>query len=265
MPSSIKLYTSGKMEAAKVHAVTSEATGYPAENAIDNNLDTYWKPTTTATQYYAIDLGSAKQVDGAILFIKNYKTFGDSPAAIGCYWSDNGSDWTGISNFPTLKDITTPIRINTTSFELTHRYWRIAIGDQDEVIKLAGIWWGSYYNIDQGNVLPQGDEDQFYNRVSQLPGGRLAVAGINRNYVENPSRRYLIKTGTPYSNLLSAFQDSRGIRHLLVMNEGATQGDARVVRFADDILPRPTVGYDGLYEIEIGLRGVPYIDDGDSY
>lgn len=264
MASSIKLYTTGNMEAAKVHNVTSEATGHPAENAIDNNLDTYWKPTSVATNDIDIDLGEAKAIDVALGFIKNYKSdFGTATFSI--YWSDNGSDWNFISGAPLLTDITTPIRIRSFS-SITHRYWRLRISSSTSAIaQISGIWFGSYYNIDQGNVLPQGDEDQFYNHVSQLPGGRLTVAGINRNYVENPSRRYLIKTGTPYTNLLSAFQDSRGRRHLLVMNEGATQTDARVVRFADDILPHPTVGYDGLYEIEIGLRGMPYIDDGDSY
>lgn len=264
MASSIKLYTTGNMDAAKVHAVTSEATGYPAENAIDNNLDTYWKATTTAsTQRLDLDLGEAKTIDSVVLFFKNYTTV--TGAIIGLYRSSDGSAWTGIKNLATPNDATTPIRIDTFT-AISYRYWRLNIGaGASEVIKLAGVWWGSYYNIAQGNMLPQEDEDQFYNRISRLPGGRLAVAGINRNHVENFSRRYLVKAGTPYNNLLNAFRDSRGIRHLLAMNEDAAQSDARIVRFADDILPRPTVGYNGLYEIEIGLRGVPYIDDGDSY
>ena len=250
------------MEKAVCTLATSEATGHPKENLIDNNLDTYWKPTSTGDQNIDIDLGELRWVSHVILFVKNY-----TEIAAGDYdvwYSDNGSTWYILAANHTLVDTSTPIRIST-DFYARHRYWRIIFDNMAQIIKVAGVWWGRYYNIEQGNVLPQGDEDQFYNRVGQLPGGRLAVAGINRNYVENLSRRYLIKTGTPYSNLLSAFRDSRGIRHLLVMNEGATQADAQVVRFADDILPRPIVGYSGLHEIEIGLRGVPYIDDGDSY
>lgn len=267
MPSSIKLYTTGNMEAAHMHNSPPEATGHPAESALDNNLDTYWEPTTTAKQYFIIDLGSAKQVDCALLFVKNYTTFGDN-TDIGCYWSDNGSDWTGIQNFPTVKDTATPIRINTDGFSglSAHRYWRLVIGDpMDEVIKLAGVWWGSYYDIDQGNVLPQEDEDQFHNRVSQLPGGRLAVAGINRNQTENFYRRYLIKSGdSSLDDLRNAHQDSRGIRHLLVINEGTVQNEARIVRFAEDTFPRPIRARE-LYDIEMRFEGIPYIDDGDSY
>ena len=252
------------MEAAIVQNSPTEATGHPKEMMLDNNLDTYWEPTTAGDPHVIeIDLGEAKTVDVMLFCIKNYKEI--STGSIDRYWSDNGSSWTFVSGGPSLVDTATPIRINTTNLGLSHRYWKFDIAGQSHAVKVAAIWWGSYFNIAQGNVLPQGDEDQFFNRVGRLAGGRLAVAGINRNHVENPSRRYLVKTGTPYSNMLSAFQDSRGIRHLLIMNEGATVADARVVRFADNVLPHPTVGYDGLYEVGIALRGVPYVDNGDTF
>lgn len=263
MPSSIKLYTTGNMDAAHMDNSPSEATGHPVELALDNNLDTYWKSTSTADVEFENDLSEAKTVGCVLLFIRNYKEI--TNGQYNYYWSDNGTAWTVVSG-QVLTDANTPIRIITGGLPLTHRYWKLKFySSLSHVVELAGVWWGSYYNIAQGNLLPQGDEDQFYNRVGRLAGGRLAVAGINRNLVENPSRRYHVKAGTPYSNMLSAFRDSRGIRHLLVMNEGATQATARVVRFADDILPYPIVGYSGLHEVEIGLRGVPYIDDGDSY
>jgi len=261
--SSLDLHTTGNMEAAVMHYTPPEASGHPAEFMLDNNLDTYWKSTSTATVALSIDLTKTKTVGCLLLFFKNYKEI--SAGTLQCWWSDNGSTWYVVSGTTNLTDTSTPIRIRTTGLGLTHRYWRATIVNPSHVVELAGIWFGSYYNVAQGNVLPQMDEDQFYNRVSQLPGGRVAVTGINRNHTENPSRRYLVKTGTPYSNMLSAFQDSRGIRHLLIVNEGATQGDARIVRFADDVMPRPIVGYDGLYEIEIGLRGVPYVDNGDTF
>lgn len=261
MASSIKLYTTGNMEAAHLHNSPNYTAGYPPANCLDGNLDTIWKIGVSVVKTIDIDLSSTKTVGAVLLFVNNYLT-----AVGGCeiWWSDNGSSWTQVSGNITMTDTATPIRIKTSGLSLTHRYWRFVLSYAN-AYSIGGIWCSSYYSVAQGNVLPQGDEDQFFNRVSQLPGGRLAVAGINRNYVENPSRRYLIKAGTPYSNMLSAFQDSRGIRHLLIMNEGASQSDARVVRFADDVLPHSTVGYDGLYEIGIALRGVPYVDNGDTF
>ena len=252
------------MEAAHMHNSPSEVTGHPAENALDNNPDTYWQPTSTNIQYFDIDLGSAKTVGCVLLFVKNYKTFGDSPAAIGCYWSDNGSSWNGISNFPTVKDISTPIRINTTSFGSSHRYWRIAILDQDEVIKLAGIWWGSYYNIAQGNEYPEADADRFYNRAAQLPGGRLGIVGINKNSSRLISRQYLFSRLTEFNELRSAFLDSAGRRVPLVLNEGSAQSDALLVRFANDEFAENETDYQ-LFQPSVSFIELPYIDDGDSY
>ena len=57
--SDVLLYATGAMLEAIEAGVTSEATGYPIENALDNNLDTVWKPTSTADQTIDVDLGSA--------------------------------------------------------------------------------------------------------------------------------------------------------------------------------------------------------------
>ena len=244
-----------------MHNSPPEASGHPAEFALDNNLDTYWKSTGTANVEVQVDLGEAKTVGAMLLFIRNYKEI--SSGTVPYYWSDNGSAWTYAGSWP-LTYTLSPIRIATSGLGSSHRYWKIIITSPSHVVELASTWWGSYYYIAQGNVLPQEDGDHFHNRVGVLSGGRVAAIGINRNYVENPSRRYLVKAGTPYSNLLNAFRDSRGIRHLLIVNEGPAQSYARVVRFADNILPRPVIGYGGLREIKIDLRGAPYIDDGET-
>ena len=245
-----------------MHNSPPEATGHPAELALDNNLDTYWKSTSTANVEFQIDLGEAKTVDVILLFIKNYKEI--NVGIFTYYWSDNGSAWTSVSG-ATLADATTPIRIKTTGLGLSHRYWKIAMTSLSFVTELASIWWGSYYDIAHGNVLPQMDEDQFHGREIQLPGGRFAVAGLNRNRTENFNRRYLIKSGdADFTDLRNAFQDSCGLRHPLVMNEGAVQADARVVRFAADIFANRLTALQ-VYDVQIRLEGVPYIDDGDSY
>lgn len=264
MASSIKLFTTGNMEITACYSASSEASGHPKELVYENNLDTYWKPTGATLERVDFDMSEAVWVNSVCVFLKNYKSY--TAGNYKPYYSSNGSDWYAIAGQPSLIDINTPIRIHDWGNNWYKRYWRLWFQNSSHIPEVAAVWWTWKYTIDIGNVLPQEDEDQFHSRVSQLPGGRLSVAGINRNRVENFNRRYLIKSGdADFTDLCNTFEVSRGQRHPFVMNEGASQNDARVVRFADDILSRPTVGYDGLHEIEIGLRGIPYIDDGDSY
>lgn len=262
MPSSIKLYTTGSMDKAVCTAADAAATGHPKENMVDDNLDTYYKPTIGGDTWVTLDFGESESVSVFIVFFKNYKSIADGDVI--ARWSDNGSSWT--YHYPSsisAVDTSTPLRISSWT-AISHRWWGLKF-NPSIVIEVAGIWFGQLFDIDQGNVLPQEDEDQFYNRVSQLPGGRLAVAGINRNRVENVGRRYLIQSSDGnFDELRNAYQDSRGRRHPLVINEGAAQNNARIVRFAEDTFPRPIRARE-LYEIEIRLQGVPYIDDGDSY
>ena len=56
MAGEIKFYTIRPMDYAIVTSVTSEAAGFPIENALDQTLTIYWKPTTAADQTIIIDL-----------------------------------------------------------------------------------------------------------------------------------------------------------------------------------------------------------------
>lgn len=259
MASSLKLYTTGNMDKATLHNDPNEDSGYPAENCLDNNLDTYWKASAGIYKNIAFDFQEAKQVDCLLIFTKNYKTTGNIASA---YWSDNGTSWTLINQF-SMVDYVTPIRIFTNGFGSSHRYWRI-IFTQGQEYRIAGIWWGSYYNIAQGNEYPEADADRFYNRVSALPGGRIAVAGINRRSSRLISRQYVFSGVTEFNKLRNAFLDSSGRRFPLVMNEGSAQGDARLVRFANDDFAENEIDYQ-MFRPSISFIELPYIDDGELY
>lgn len=61
MPGNPKLYTIRPMDYMIVDSVSSEATGHPVEKALDRNLDTYWSPTTTASQTIVLDRQDDRQ------------------------------------------------------------------------------------------------------------------------------------------------------------------------------------------------------------
>lgn len=262
MASSIKLHTTGNMEAAHAHNSPPEATGHPIELSLDNNLDTYWKSTSTASVSVQIDLNEAKSVDCILMFFKNYGDISSGTAEVK--WSDNGSDWTFVSGTSNLTDTATPIRIRTTGLGLSHRYWQLTIVSPSHIVELAGLWWGRLFTVSQGNEYPEEDADRFYNNVAQLPGGRLGIAGVNKNSSRLIGRNYLISGSTDFNYIANAFGDSDGRRFPLVLNEGASQSDAFVVRFASDDFNRRQIDY-LFYEVGVQFMQVPFIDDGDLY
>ena len=263
MASSLKLYVTGLiMEDAVCTAASDEASGHPKELVYDNNLDTYWKPIGDTLDQVTFDMTKVIYTNAICVFLKNYKSF--TAGTMKVYYSDNGSTWYAIGGNPNLADSTTPLRIYDYTFG-SHRYWRLWFQNYSHVPEVAAVWWARIYTINLGDVLPEEDGEQFYNRMIQLPGGRLAVPGFNRNLIEHFNRRYLIKSGNAdLTDLRDTFQASFGRRSPLVMNEGAAQANARVVRFADDIFVRRLADHQ-VYEAQIRLEGIPYIDDGVSY
>ena len=64
------------LETASSITVTSEATGFEKENAYNWNTFDYWKGTSTATQDYDIDMGSAQLATYAAIFAHDLHTQG---------------------------------------------------------------------------------------------------------------------------------------------------------------------------------------------
>ena len=95
MSSSIKLYTTGNMEKAIVDSVTTNSAD--KDLIIDNNLDTFWKPTTGAGDAIDIDAQEGIAVDYIVLFIKNYTEL-THDIEIHCEYSDDDISYTDIDS-----------------------------------------------------------------------------------------------------------------------------------------------------------------------
>lgn len=82
-------YIPRPMDKAKVTSVTSEATNHPVEKAMDNQLDTYWAPTSTSSQVIVIDLDNDMHERITLVLDRDFNT------ASGTNWTNN--DMTGFA------------------------------------------------------------------------------------------------------------------------------------------------------------------------
>lgn len=261
----MKLYETSVMLGAHVHAVSSEATGYPAENTIDNNLDTFWKATGTGgSQTIDLDLGEVKMVSACVMFLKNYTTL--SNLTIGLYRSSDGSGYTGVMNMPTGNDTTTPIRIGDFSSPQSYRYWRFLISSGvSEVVEVAAVWWCVKYTTAVGPRPPVIDGVKANVDVSKLPGGRRgakAVNNLNQRYLE---RQYRFTSTTDRNTLRTPIRASQGYRHPIIINEGSAQNEAIICHVDADEFEDARTDFATVYDGAIRLIEIPYIDDGDVY
>lgn len=82
MASAANFYTCGRiMETIQADSATSEATGYPIENALDFNLDRDWRPTDATDQVIVLDLNNDLQESIILVLDRDFNT------AVGTHWS----------------------------------------------------------------------------------------------------------------------------------------------------------------------------------
>ena len=270
MPASANLFTTGILAKAIITSATSEATGFPKENLLDFNPDTFWKPTSTANQTIDIDLGAVQTVDQFAIWIHNYDTdyeSGTQTIAIG-YSTDDSSDYSGgVTQFVgTLFNNTVgqPIYFPATpSGPISKRYWRFLITNMTAIAEISQIFLVRKRAITIGNQFPEPDADKFYNNSIALPGGRKFTAGINSKSIKDNVGRTYILEGTVWTStpLYLAHQDCKGVRYPLILSENS---DYKLVHFTIDTLSKNKIGH-LMYNPFVIYREAPHIADGESY
>jgi len=262
------------MSKAKITAITSAATGFPKENLLDYNPDTYWKPTTTEDQTIDIDLGAVQTVDQFAVWIHNYNTDYESGSqAISLsYSTDDSSDYSGSPAVTAFvgaffdNTVGQPIYFpGNIAGSVSKRYWRFVIGNMTTVAEISQIFFLRTRAISIGNQFPEPDALKYHDNLIELPGGRSFVAGINSQGIYNNIARTYLLEGTTWTSttLYLAYQDCKGRRYPLILNEGT---DYKYVRFnqPDNELSKNQIEY-LFYNPTVTYKQIPYIADGEYY
>jgi hypothetical protein len=264
MSSTVDFYTCGPNARVEVEAATSEATYYQKEYAVDNNPDTAWRPTSTATQTLEVDLQEVISCDAYAVWIPNYTTaFGANDFTVN--YSDDDISYIDTLSDHAVADTAGPIRIKEFSGgSQSHRWWQLILPVVSNVVYIGGFWLLKKYTVSQGNEYPHDDTPQYNNSISHGHGGRRFVHAINKEAHWRFNRRYLLDGTTEHDAIMNVYNDCRGRRWPLFVQEGATQNDAKFCYLNSDFMPPNESGYQ-IYDMTMRFRQIPYIRAGDSY
>lgn len=245
----------------------TEATGHPIEDSLDYNLDTYWKPTSSADQTIVLDLQTAQTINGLALWIHNYDTdHSNSTAAdVVLSYSNDDISYTPWKTKAFLNLVGTPIWYQSIGqADESHRYWQIEFKMMNTVVEISQFFLHQRYVVTTNSGWPEDNETVFFNRSSKGPGGRKQVSGVNGNFSTKFERTFLISGDTDKDALVNAFKGSFGSRFPFVLMEGVDQTLAKVCRFTHDELAENEIDYQ-LYNPSITFETIPYIEDGQVF
>ena len=171
---------------------TSEATGFPIENAFDLREYMFWKATDNATQYLTIDCASAKSADALGIMGHNLNTVG---ATVSVEYSTTGA-WGGeeveaLAGFEPTDD-TALLKVFTTAEK---RYWRVKIAGSSAAPYIGVLILGERLTMEKyisgGSFDPQ-PERPVSETVINDAGHHLGTVLDRTEIVINASWRNLI-------------------------------------------------------------------------
>jgi len=250
------------MRAVVFDGITSEATGFPKENLLDNNPDTAWRPTSTATQLIELDFGSGVTVlpDVCFLFVHNYSEVGTANATP--QYSDDGSSWSAGGAPTAIGSLTEPIKVITITESSAHRYWGLALSSLTGTLPdISMLHFCVERDVGQGNDWPENDQDVSFNITIDTNGGRVFKIAKNRNTFKRFTRQFTIPIEANYTALRNAVQDCRVDRWPLLYYDASSYILARI---DDASFTKNEISYQ-IYQPTITFAELPYIESGESY
>lgn len=268
MAATTQFLTSVAQRDLAIVSVTSEATDHPIELAFDQNLNTYWAPTSTAAQNIDLDLQSARSINGVAMFLRNYLTdhSGSELALVSVYYSDNGTDWTGVTGMTyfihTKQTVGKPLVIGPSDTTISHRYWRIRFSSMSTVVQVSQFFLYRDRSIAVPDSYPHNDRRIYGQGVVKGFAGRAVRTPINRVPVYERRRTWRTTDADDIAAIQGAVQDCAGRMNLAIY--APSDADPGVIEMQDKQATTRQVLY-GLYDQTISMRSIPYIADGDIF
>lgn len=185
---------------------------------LDNNPDTYWKPSiyTTSSLYY--DLGSNIEVDAISMWLHNYNERYGLPKAWKLSYSDDDSTYTEAitKTFYRTRTDNSPIIVHELSSSITARYWKIDFlyfnsTPQTITPEISCIWFLNSYHLPWKHQRPEENALVYYNNNIVTRSGYHFTDAVSHGRQRILQRTFMFTDTTgQWTNLYNAYQASRG-------------------------------------------------------
>lgn len=261
--SDIDFYTIENQRLVSIETAPSEAAGFPFQNTMDKNLNTYWKPTSTATTAAVIDFGEVVSLNGLALFFRNYMdNLADGSTDVDLEYSDVGTSgpWTLFKRMNVNVDweLGKPISISVSAAAGSHRYWRIEFAGFLVVPEISHIFLYRKRGVDAQVIYPITDDPEFGGKIGKAHGGRIHTAPHSKTPVYIRKRTWNIVGDTDKDELLTLVEDCGGRTEILILHE--TDFDPEVVEIIDKRFIPNAIRHQ-IYQPNLTFRKIPFIED----
>lgn len=274
-----KFLTFEPMESAVVAAVSSEATGHPAEHAISPLEPNFaWQANQATTNHtLTIDLGYWRGVDG-LMFIHHEAYDAGLPVdalTVEVAYSLNNSDWHTLTLWGSPDSSTVSDLDDTQIYKLRYfispatsaigtvraRFWRVTLKSTIPAAhpatdaRISAAWLFSYNGLDVGHIVPRKDSIHFNASNAQLVNGKRFSSGHTVNAVTTLQRTWVV-TETQLATVKAIIHKCNGqYRPMMYVDQS---GNRYLCRIAEDTISIEKMASER-YRIEMNLITVPTV------
>jgi len=237
---------------------SSEATGFPAENAVDLSRSTQWKCNTTGDQTLTVDLGSAQAVTGLGLANHNLGTMDTGGYTVTLRYSTD--NFVGDDNIAKTLVLADDSDYFATFGSLTKRYWQLkVITGTGTSMEVGEFYLGTAKtlanNPDTGGAFT--DQPTAQTLMSQSLSGVATVKKTGRitRAISMPFTERVTAEWTVIEAIHASQDGPFKPLFYVPRNDSAapTEGDAYMVRLTDALMPH-FESFAGIHSFTVNLK-----------
>lgn len=240
-------------------------TGHEPYLVLNNDPDTYWKPTVRTTISLYIDLGTTTAVDAVALWLHSYnEVWADSKQWI-VYSSNDDSTYTEVATFDFADQRTIqkePVVLGQFT-QTTARYWQIEFDHfqtaPSMLPQISCVWFLKDCSLIDNYQLPEIITYQHFSLETIARSGSHYAAFTGIGHQRTFERTFIITSPSNWQCLIDAFTAANGSSLPVIIQLDGTNGAYLAVLFVTDLTGskqeheywQPTITW-----IELGFKRV---------
>jgi hypothetical protein len=244
--------------------------------ALDNDLNTYWRPSSTLNHSLYLKFDDAQLVDAFAFWIHNYNDGFGGDKKWQLAYSTDGFEYLTFGNKPFTDSRNPGVPLVAFKFEMpvVAKYWilsLVGVGDPIEgpddipvgpVIEIGGVWFLRDYSLPYDNQYPEPVRFEWGNDIALARSGSGYQEQRFRGYVKTSDKEYVFVQQVHSDLLLNAFKASKGGLLPIAFKPDYDSVDWILCRFTSEHSLQETWSevFQPKMEVrEIGFKRIPYM------